>query len=160
MSAHHRTAPAASGKPAKPYPDFPLSTHAAGVWAKKIKSKMHYGTPAPPVPNPRTDSTPGLVFITSRGLACARPMIVPLPKNPPSCCDRSASLAGRAWAFLHYGIHSAPVAGVGAGGIRRPDQGTTPCRVRPAAHNHGSGPQASAERDRPPIAIFGLPSAP
>jgi hypothetical protein len=28
-------------KPAKPYPEFPLLAHAAGVWARKIRGKRH-----------------------------------------------------------------------------------------------------------------------
>jgi integrase len=42
MSENHPTAPA---KPSKPYPDFPLFPHGAGVWAKKIRGKMHYFGP-------------------------------------------------------------------------------------------------------------------
>lgn len=36
-----RRRPTDPAKPAKPSPDFPLFAHAAGVWAKKIRGKLH-----------------------------------------------------------------------------------------------------------------------
>jgi integrase len=45
MSEHHPTAPAAAVKPAKPYPEFPLTAHPAGYWCKKIRGKIHYFGP-------------------------------------------------------------------------------------------------------------------
>jgi integrase len=48
MSAEHSTTDpvlskdARPGKPAKPYPEFPLTPHPAGVWCKKIRGKLHY----------------------------------------------------------------------------------------------------------------------
>src|SRR5207248_3423848 len=42
MSDTHSTPPAPSGKPAKPYPEFPLTAHPAGYWCKQIRGKIHY----------------------------------------------------------------------------------------------------------------------
>jgi integrase len=45
MSETHPTAPAVTVKPAKPYPEYPLTAHPAGYWCKKIRGKIHYFGP-------------------------------------------------------------------------------------------------------------------
>jgi integrase len=42
MIENHSTALPPPGKPAKPYPRFPLTAHPAGYWCKKIRGKLHY----------------------------------------------------------------------------------------------------------------------
>src|SRR5438874_7865903 len=45
MSDNDSTRAAAPDKPAKPYPEFPLTAHPAGRWCKKIRGKQHYFGP-------------------------------------------------------------------------------------------------------------------
>src|SRR5437660_7570175 len=48
MSETHPTAPAEpvkTARPSKPYPEFPLTAHPAGVWCKKIRGQLYYFGP-------------------------------------------------------------------------------------------------------------------
>jgi hypothetical protein len=45
MPNAHSTPTPRTGKPAKPYPEFPLTAHPAGYWRKKIRGKLHYFGP-------------------------------------------------------------------------------------------------------------------
>jgi hypothetical protein len=41
MSENHSTTPSLPSKPAKPYPEHPLTAHPAGYGSKKIRGKIH-----------------------------------------------------------------------------------------------------------------------
>jgi integrase len=45
MSERHPTTAAKPNKPAKPFPDYPLTAHPAGYWCKKIRGRLHYFGP-------------------------------------------------------------------------------------------------------------------
>jgi integrase len=51
MSERYSTAPSdsskasPSGKPGKPYPEYPLGVHPSGYWCKKIRGQVHYFGP-------------------------------------------------------------------------------------------------------------------
>lgn len=45
MTKPHSTRSDSQSKPAKPYPDFPLTPHPTGRWCKKILGRLHYFGP-------------------------------------------------------------------------------------------------------------------
>ena len=45
MSEHNPTAPPVPVKPAKSYPEFPLTPHPADYWCKRIRGTLHYFGP-------------------------------------------------------------------------------------------------------------------
>jgi hypothetical protein len=45
MFEKYSTEKSVQSKPAKPYPDFPLTAHPAGYWCKQILGKIHYFGP-------------------------------------------------------------------------------------------------------------------
>src|SRR5438874_536064 len=92
MSGAHSTLPAVSDKPAKPYPDFPLTAHLTGSWCKKIEGKTHdFGKGADPEGRCRTITISWLQQPDLTMLAEAErpPVMRALAKKPlerwPSC---------------------------------------------------------------------------
>jgi integrase len=45
MNDNDSTRPVRAGKPAKPYPEYPLTAHPGGSWCKKIRGKVFYFGP-------------------------------------------------------------------------------------------------------------------
>ena len=96
MSEGNSTSPVQSGKPAKPYPDFPLFPHATGRWAKKIRGKLHYY-------GPWSDPDAALDKYLASAPGEAGGETIPRRRNPPSARCRLGHRLCRRYGRRRFG---------------------------------------------------------